>query len=350
MPFKPQCLPTAVGSFPHPQPGEALELIFSNLAEIPVWPQLPTLGFRENMYVQYSENLPRVVFDEARGGIHFDTSGDIHPSLERFLDRVVLEDVDAFGITARFAAGLHAFLERLATDKPEGLHFVKGQITGPISFGLTITDQEKRAILYHPELYEAIVKGNVMTARWQVRKLAAVHPNVIVFIDEPYLSAFGSAFINVPREQVIGNLSEVAEGIHREGAVAGVHCCGNTDWSILMETPIDIINFDAYSYFQGVTLYPYALAKFLDRGGVLAWGLVPVSEAVLDESVDSLRSRFEDGLSALSGKGIDRERLIERSLITPSCGMGGRSLEVAKRAMSLASGLSRSVREAYGLS
>jgi len=342
--FKPQCLATAIGSFPHTDPDAAVGFILSELRHVPVWPQLPNLGFRENMYVQYSENLPCVVFDDEHERIYFDTKGDVYSPLGTFLERVVSDDVDFFVITPSFSAGLPAFVNRMSKEKPETVRWVKGQVTGPISFGLTITDQDKRAILYHPELYEAVLKGCVMNARWQVRKLKKVHPEIILFIDEPYLSAFGSAFINIPREQVIANLAEVIEGIHCEGGLAGIHCCGNTDWSILMETPIDVINFDAYEYFQSITLYSTAIKGFFDRGGVLAWGIVPSGEAAETESCTSLRARFESGIDQLAAKGIDRDLLLERALITPSCGMGGRSPDLTEKIIRLTSELSMEIR------
>ncbi|MCK4548211.1 MAG: hypothetical protein KAW17_12310 [Candidatus Eisenbacteria sp.] len=349
MSFDPLCLAAAVGSFPHKNAEEALDLIFQRFPEIPVWPQLPRLGFRENMYVQFSEKLPCAVLDESAGCLHFDTGGDIYGPLESFFERVVLEDVDFFETAQPFAAGFHAFIDRLTREKPETVRCVKGQVTGPISFGLTITDQGKRAIMYHPELYEAILKGCVMSARWQVRKLKTVHPQVLIFMDEPYLSAFGSAFINLSREQVVSNLSELAEGIHQEGGLVGIHCCGNTDWSILMDVPIDVLNFDAYEFFQGLTLYPESLARFVDRGGTLAWGIVPSSDAAEGESVDSLRARFGEGLELLAGKGIDRDRLVRQCLITPSCGMGGRTVELAKRITMLTAELAASLREKHAL-
>ena len=107
------------------------------------------------------------------------------------------------------------------------------------------------------------------------RKLREVAEGALVVLDEPYLCAFGSAFVNVPRNDVIAAIDAGVAAIHKEGALAGLHCCGNTDWSLVFSTDLDVVNFDAYEYFQGLSLYPAELSSFLQKGGVLSWGIVP---------------------------------------------------------------------------
>ena len=65
MDFSPRCLATAIGSFPHKDAAEACDLILRSIPDIPVWPQLPAVDFREGMEIQYSEGLPCVVIDDA---------------------------------------------------------------------------------------------------------------------------------------------------------------------------------------------------------------------------------------------------------------------------------------------
>ena len=57
------------------------------------------------------------------------------------------------------------------------------------------------------------------------------------------------------------------EAIHKEDALAGLHCCGNTEWSPGLTTALDVINFDAYEFFPGLSLYPAELDAFLRQGG-----------------------------------------------------------------------------------
>lgn len=324
-------LSTAVGSMPHNNGKKAIEFIMKNLA-IPVWPQLPKISFRESMYAQYSEGFPCLEISEKNQKIFFDTDGDVLPSLEKFYEKIILDDLDYFKISQNYSAGFYEFISQL---KSSNLKFsaVKGQITGPITFGLKVTDKNNRSIFYNEQFTDVVVKSLTMKARWQVKELSksAKGAKIIMFIDEPYLSAFGSAFTQVSREEVVKYLNEVIEGIHKENALSGVHCCGNTDWSVLMDTSIDIISFDAYSFFDGLTLYPEKLNKFFERGGVLAWGIVPSSDLINSETVESLTENFIRKSEQLIKKGIDEKAVKSRYIITPSCGVGSLSEKLAEK-------------------
>jgi len=326
---------TLVGSFPHTDATAISQRILA-AADIPVWPQLPRRTFRENMYTQYGAGLPGIVIDEAKEKITFDTSGDLSSAFEDFYARYLAEDVDAFALPPDYAAGFYAMLDMLRSTSGT---WAKGQVTGPISFGLTVTDQTLRASLYDDQLAEAFVKQLAMNARWQVRQLKTVRANVLMFVDEPYMASFGSAFISLSREQVIAYLNEVFAAIHAEGAVAGVHCCGNTDWSVLLATSVDMLNLDAYGFIENLALYPQEMRDFLDRGGSIAWGLIPNNETIERETAVSLAQRLRDGFDLISRKAATRgvtirsAELAERSVIVPSCGLGSTSVAIAERAI-----------------
>jgi methionine synthase II (cobalamin-independent) len=260
----------------------------------------------------------------------------LSPALEEFYGRYLADDVDSFALPADYAAGFYTMLDTLRSTSGE---WAKGHVTGPISFGLTVTDQDLRSSLYNEQLADPIVKQLAFNARWQVRQLKQVRPNVIIFVDEPYMASFGSAFINLSREQVVTLLNEVFDAVHAEGALAGVHCCGNTDWSVLMGTSVDILNLDAYEYLENLALYPNEVRAFLDRGGNLAWGIVPNNEHIFAETPEKLAQRLRDGLRLISDKAHGRgvsigvDEFADRSLITTACGLGPTTIEIADRAV-----------------
>ena len=158
-PFKPKGLATAIGSVPHTDPDEAYSAVLANLPEIPVWPQLSRRSFLENMYVQYSEGFPGVKVEEER--IYVDRTLDLAEPLEKLYGAYLENDLDAYAISPEHAAGLHLFLSR----KLGSVAAVKGQVTGPISFGLVVTDQDRRPILYDETLADAVAKHLRLKAR-----------------------------------------------------------------------------------------------------------------------------------------------------------------------------------------
>ena len=328
---------TAVGSFPHLDSQALCHRLVDSL-DIPAWPQLSSRSFRENMYVQFSASLPAVVVDDDNEKITFDTVRDLSRPLEDFYTSYLAEDLDAFALTTAYAAGFLDFIDSL--ERVPGT-WVKGQVTGPVSVGLTVTDQDLRPSLYNDLLADVLVKNAAMNARWQIRELKSLRPRVIISVDEPYLAAFGSAFISLEREQVIVMLNEVFEAIHREGALAGVHCCANTDWSVLLETTMDILNLDAYGYLENLALYPAELRAFLDRGGVIMWGIVPNDEEIFHTTPQSLAGRLLQGFDLIQNKALARGEdissveLARRSLITTSCGLGPATVEIADHALDL---------------
>jgi len=298
------CLPTVIGSMPHTDPSAACSQVIHYLKDIPAWSQLPKRSFLENMYVQFSHGFPGVVVKE--DSIYIDRSQDLDKPLEQLYAAYLENDIDKYPISPEYAAGLHHFLS-LTTLSPLA---VKGQIIGPISWGLTVTDDSR------------------------------------LFVDEPSMVSFGSAFVSLSREKVISLLEEVFGGISR---LKGVHCCGNTDWSVLLDTSADILSFDAYNYAQSLSLYPSEVKKFLERGSTIAWGIIPNDEESLaNESVASLKDRLEEAMAPFTRKGIRFKQLIEQGLLTPSCGLAALATEEASaRVLELLAELSAKIRRRY---
>ncbi len=347
MSFEPKCMATAIGSLPHSNAEDAITVILASIPDAPIWPQLPSTGMNEQMEVQYSENLPDVVIDREKERMYIDTTDETFAGISTFMEKFAMDEVDYFAISPEFSKGIYAMeaaLQAAGASRP----FVKVQTTGPISFGLTIVDENKRAIYYNDMFRDAVVKGLTMKCRWQIRRFKSFADNVICFIDEPILSAFGSStYVSVNREDVVSILSEVIEAIHAEGAVAGIHCCGNTEWSILVDAGVDIVNFDAFDYGDTIALYPEAMKRHLEAGKYLAWGVIPTSsEKIQSQTVESLVAKFDAGVDNLAkATGLDRDMIIKQAFITPSCGTGSLPVADAELVFSMLGQVSKALRE-----
>ena len=336
-------LSTAVGSVPHTDPQKACEVVMECFPQLPTWPQLPKRSFLENMYVQFSERFPGVVLDVENERIIVDRSQDLDAPLEQLYLAYLENDLDFAAISADYAAGLAQFPSSLAAH-PSSPVAVKGQVTGPVSWGLTVVDRNRRPVLYDDVLADALARHLRLKAAWQEQELRKLCPQTVIFVDEPYMSSFGSAYVSLGREQVITLLEEVFAGI--EG-LKGVHCCGNTDWSLLLATSMDILSFDTYEYAETLALYPDEVRAFLDRGGMIAWGITPKTDVVWRETVESLAARLEEAIDLLVRKGVPQDDILAASLVTPSCGVGTLDELAAERALALTAGVAGVMRERY---
>jgi len=333
------CLPTAIGSMPQTDPKEACSLVAKYMPDLPAWPQLPRRSHLENMYAQFSEGFPGIVLENDK--VYVERTADFDSQIEKLYNDDQEDNTDDYGTSAEYAAGLHAFLS-LSERHPS---MVKGQITGPITWGLCVTDREQRGILYDDLLAEALSKFLRLKAMWQESFLSQISPNTIIFVDEPYLTSLGTAFVSVPNEQVTTLLEVVFSGI--EG-LKGVHCCGSTDWSLLLKSSTDILSFDAYNYADSLSCYPAEVKAFLERGGSIAWGIIPnAEEASAKESVASLYDRLGEAMAPFTREGIPFKQLIAQGLLTPSCTLASISAEAAIHTLELLAKLSAKVRSKY---
>ncbi|MGA1790142.1 MAG: methionine synthase [bacterium] len=345
MKFAPNALASGIGSLPHKDPAGACRLIWDFLPQIPFWPQLPKRSELENMYYQYAENLPGLVAKES-GGFHIDQSkGGFYEELERFYQTFLSEDLEPFRISREYAAGLYTWLEN--EEHLKAASAIKGQITGPISFGLQVTQEDRRSILYNDTLRDVMIKQLLRKAQWQVALMKRIHPRPIMFLDEPYLAAFGSAFTNIDRDTVICLFKEILSGID---SLTGIHCCGNTDWSLVFESKPDILSFDSYSYLDSLFLYQEHLVRFLEQGGIIAWGIVPTNESdIKKENAETLFERLEKAWERLDGLGFEKKNILSQSIITPACGLVSLSEQVAAEAFRLTSRISEDIRHRFDL-
>ncbi|TET91974.1 MAG: hypothetical protein E3J35_00475 [Methanomassiliicoccales archaeon] len=343
--FSPNCAITSVGSLPHLDPPEACRLILEYCKEAPAWPQLPNLGFKQSMYVQYAYDFPDIVMDEEKEQIYVDIERLEAAHLEEFLQKVQKEELDEFSYGEDYFMGLFEMLEQ-AKDSPD-IRILKGQVTGPISLGLKLTDQKKMSIIYDETLNQILTQHLRMKAKWQQRALAEVFPQTLIVFDEPYMNMFGSAFLNLGGEDVLRMIAEVTDGVP---GLLGLHCCGNTDWGLMMDTGVDVISLDAYNAGDVLALYSDKVREFLSRGGILAWGIVPsVPSAFLEESQESLLKRLEKTMGLLIKKDIEEDVLLNQSLITPSCGLVGMEEGMAENALAVTKWISDSLRKKHNL-
>ena len=350
-PFQPRGLPVLIGSLPLTDHVAACQLVWEHTPQIPLWIQLPAHK-EEGMVAQFMPGMPGIC--ATGGSVYIDTGQDSFDSdiLAFYEDYMAVVEGRTSLSESRFvlsedtARGFFIFVEHLKRLSTPPVA-IKGQVTGPFTFCTGVTDENKKAIIYDEQLKDAAVKLLALKSRWQVKQLSGFGSPVIIFFDEPALAGFGSSgFIGVSRDEIAQSLEEVIAAVHSEGGLAGVHVCANTDWSLVLDSTADIVSFDAYSYFDRFILYSDQIKKFLDAGKMIAWGMVPTLKAdeLENATTVSLLDQWQQKAAQIEKLGIDSDQLILQSLITPSCGAGSLSIELAIKALRLTQELSEQIR------
>jgi len=120
-----------MGIMPHTDVERALELALG--LDIPFWPQLPRVSFYEDMYAQASENFPGIVVDPEGEKIGFDTIR-FEQELESYSQK--MNQPELFSLSESYSAVYHKFSAR----DLQSYHAIRGQVTGPVSFGFRVVD------------------------------------------------------------------------------------------------------------------------------------------------------------------------------------------------------------------
>jgi len=334
------CAPTLIGSLPGTDPVEACTMINKYLVDLPAWPQLPLRVNLENMYIQYSEGFPGIEVEQEK--ILFARAADFDSKLEQLYTDSYEDNGDSYLVSKEYAAGLYSF----ASSQKAKIPVAKGQLIGPVSWGLCVTDHSGKGIIYDDTLADATGKFLRLKAAWQEKFLGTIARQTVVFIDEPYLSSLGSAFVALPNQQISHLINEVLAGI---SGIKGIHCCGATDWSLLLNLPIDIISFDAYNYLDSILCYQSDLCSFVRKGKAISWGIIPNDEDLLSkESTATMYDRFAEALAPLTREGIPIRDLVRQSIITPTCGLASLSHDAVEHVFTLLNSVSDRIRRKYG--
>ncbi|MDR2339252.1 MAG: hypothetical protein LBF40_03835 [Deltaproteobacteria bacterium] len=338
----------AIGSFPYEDTKTALDNM-GRCLDVPAAPQMVRLSPWEDMLLGAVDGIPFVEADGDSRVIIAPEKGR-EENLASFYEGFYSDDFSFLRRAPRASEGLDSFLARAKSDPSFGKGFLKTQIVGPLTFGQSVKVEGAFGLVDDPGLLEAACYALGAKVGLEAGLIRGLGRSPIVFFDEPGLSGYGSAFSTLSEERVLASLGQSAQAARQGGEVLiGCHVCGNMDWGLLARAGLDIINCDAFGYLESVALYPRELKAFLEKGGYLAWGIVPTNEWNKDIKAGFLADRLMEGLRGLDKHGVPLKLLTERALLTSSCGLGGLPPEVATAVLALLPEVKERLLEMSGL-
>ena len=244
-------LTTAMAVMPHRDVDRALRAALS--LDVPFWPQLPLLSYYEDMYVQASEHFPGILADMEKRTLRFSVEKFII-ELEHTLSH--FEDPEFFDISETYSVVYHRFLKMDLSSRPA----IRGQLEGPISFGLNVLDQDNRPILFNDTVRSFMLEFMAKRINTQLNRLKALNPNAFMFVDEPGLQYIFSAMSGYDSITAKRDMEAFFAAVERP---RGVHLCGNPDWDFLLGLDLDVLSLDVYSNGEIFVSYAKPILRFL---------------------------------------------------------------------------------------
>ena len=333
-------LTTAMAVMPHTDVDRALDKALE--MDIPFWPQLPNLNYYEDMYVQAAEHFPGILLDIEERTLRF--------SMDKFISEFEeamahFEQPSYFDISPDYSVIFHKFLDLDLSDRPA----IRGQLEGPISFGFNILDQDERPILFDDTVRPFMFEFMAHRINVQLERLKQMNSNAFMFVDEPGLQFLFSALAGYGDQKAKTDMETFLAMVNRP---RGIHLCGNPDWDFLLNLDMEILSMDIYTNAEIFASYAESIQRFLNRDGILVWGIVPANTEPFDkETMTTLIERLESVWLVLESKGIDRDYLISRSLLSPAtcCLVNEDKEETVEKAFDIVNKMSYLLRERYGL-
>ncbi len=328
-------LATSIGSVPCDSPQDACELAMS---ANPSFPTVPVLApHSSSLLAQAVHGIPGVEV-QPPGVLRLDGS----PVDGSPVGDVPGDDIEVVVTGGPFAATTE-FMSRLGAGSDGGnLLGVRVGLLGPVTLALSL-----RAAGVPAD--HALALAESVVARRAAALLAAARsalPDAVVLVcaSEPGLvGAMHPTFPLAPSE-VASALGTVVTTLdeHPDAGdlLIGVHVPGRTNWEAILATGVSVISAPADA---GAVGWAPQLTDFLDRGGRIVWGAVPVDQP-LGTSEELLWRRLSALWCELVGAGMDPLLLRSRSLISPVDGLGHFGRTQAERLLDLVDEISLRVR------
>jgi len=308
MNFEAKCGTTAMGIMPHKDVDKALNLALS--LDIPFWPQLPHVSLYEDMYIQTSQNFPGIEVNFEKGRLAFHTA-KFQESLEDYFTK--MEQTETYALTPEYSVVFQKFLSK----NLQGYRAIRGQITGPVSFGFKVLDENLKPIIYNEEVKTILFDFIQKKVNLQYQELKKKNPNAFVWVDEPGLGYVFSGLSGYNDQQAKEDYFHFVQGL--EGP-KGLHLCAEVNLPYLLELGIEILSFDAFQIGFMPKEYTQSVAEFIKKGGIISWGIVPTDHKTLGiqtpKKLASLLSNYWEIIS--ENTDLSLTEIAEHALVAPA--------------------------------
>ncbi len=329
LPFEANCLPLAPFDLPYPDEAGVWAALLRWTPQVVAWPTAPNEPAWQLAAVGFPGLSTNAHLDKAA----FDAAIEAHQLA--FL---------RYNIERGAAPAVARLTERLPWrigDRPSMQAIVVG-LYGPLSLGLTLLDEEDRPIFANPLMHEALIQHLALRMGWLEAHLATA----VVCLIEPFWNATSSPFLGHTAAEVLQLVLELASTLQTS---VGLAPSGAVEWTPILRSALHFVVCQPDQY-AAILACGSCLNDYFERGGVVAWALIPSDPAELaGTSVQAICASWDAMLKKALDQDVLNSRLLSGSVLTIATGLRYQTPTVADQALTLLAEVSRTLRQRYKL-
>jgi hypothetical protein len=254
--------------------------------------------------------LSGISINTGEGKISFDTSA-FEKEIANYSQKMA--DPETFGLSKKYSKVYHSLLAKNLSAYPA----IRVQVTGTVSFGFRVMDENLRPLIYNEEARALLFDFIQRKVNTQYHQLKEKNENAFVWVDEPGLGWVFSGLSGYSGIQARQDYSNFWDGLD---GPSGLHLCASVNLPYLLELEPDILSFDAYQMELMPKGYAGAVAKYITDGGIISWGIVPTDSDNLSrhtpETLATLLLSYWKSVS--DNTGISVKKIAEQALLAPA--------------------------------
>jgi len=333
-----------LGSLPYETIDTACRMLAKIYEKMPYLPLLPKIDKDDTIVNRTFGNIPGVRILDKKVSLVI-TSNNYKNNLsklEKAFNHPELENLNYFEMKAPF---LEKYFQLINKFKPKNAVI---NILGPFTVSQMLMNAAEEQMLIDKTYRKLFIQAICVKALWAIKKIKSINPTTtpIIILEEPLYSKLGDIKReneDISIELVTSMFSRVIEKLKENGAIVGIQCLEKCDWKIPINAGADIISFDAYNNPNNLSIIPEQIIEFIERGGKINWGIVPIiNEAIVKSlNIDDITSRLFKTMELLIISGVPADYVYNSALVSVQGNLQHLPLIFAEKSIILAEQLSK---------
>ena len=335
-----KCLP--VGALPYGNIRHATAMISKLFSKIPFIAPLPNLSNKDTVTDWLFENIPGTVYEN--GALKLKIGDKEYENgiscLDKAFNRPDSKELDNFGFHAEFFEKYLQMIKKFRSPNS------CANLLGPFTISQMLTSIANEQMLVDKSYRKLFIQAVCVKALWIIKQIKSECSDTVpvIILEEPMLSQFGMLRRqneNLTSDLVISLFVKVIEKIKSAGAIVGIQCFDKCDWSLPIKAGVDLISFDAYNNPNNLSIIPDILTDYLRNGGLINWGIVPVTSENIVKSLNEeyLYKRLCSTIDGTFLSGVPADLLYKNALISLNGDSDKLSVMFSEKANMLATNL-----------